>query len=358
VIPFRLLNMSRRGLESPLVSVIVPVRDRFSLAERSLLSVYAQTYRPIELIVVDDASNPPFAPPPRASDLDFRLVRLDTNVGPGAARETGRRQARGDFIAYLDSDDYWRPMHLSSLAAALSLAPDAGMAYSAALEVCITEPPKLRAWSDVAHAAILSTLLWRRPWHTSACLWRRELTGAAGWLSLWHYEDYAHDCRAGCLGAKSTHVSEPTCYVQTDAPGRQSSSPDERRKAESYGLAALAMTRVIRGTGWYRDARIRDRIRAILLGVAARAAEQRLGGLSAKAVLESWHWRRSSARLAVASSVGLPLSLMSAGRTSARIFRWARSRSADDPPGEWDPATGEIASSLRELVEEQRSGRA
>jgi hypothetical protein len=71
-------------------------------------------------------------------------------------------------------------------------------------------------------------------------------------------------------------------------------------------------------------------MREILLGVAARAAEQELGGLSARAVVELWRWRKPSASLALASGVGLPLTLMSAGRLSARIFRWARSQSSGE----------------------------
>jgi hypothetical protein len=312
--------------------VIVPVSGRFALAERSLQSVSSQSYRPIELIVVDDASDPAFAPAQPAAGIELRRIRLDTNVGPGAAREAGRREARGEYIAYLDSDDFWGPAHLASLVAALASAPRAGMGYSAALEVCQAAPAKLREWSDVAYDEMLPVLLRRRPWHTSSCLWRRGLSDAMGpWMPLWHYEDYEHDCRAGCLGARLAHVPEPTCFIQTDAPGRLSTSPDERRKVRSYGLVALSMAEQIRGTSWYSDPkeqRVRRRMREILLGVAARAAELEMAGLSAKAVLELWRWDSHSASVAVASGVALPLSLISAGRMSARVFRWARGQSA------------------------------
>jgi hypothetical protein len=338
--------MSKRDPGSPLVSVIVPVHDRFRFAERAVLSVWSQTYRPIELIIVDDASVPAFAAPPEAFDLACRVVRLDANLGPGAAREAGRAHARGEFIAYLDSDDFWGPIHLASLVAAMSAAPGVSMGYSAALEVRHTQPPRLRPWSDTAHAAILPALLWRRPWHTSACLWRRGLADAVGgWMPIWHYEDYEYDCRAGCLGAKLAHVPEPTCFVQTDAPDRLSASPEERRKSRGYGLAALSMAEAIRRTPWNQDPRIRDRMRELLLSAAAKAAEQNLGGLAARAIFEIWRWPAPSASLAVASGVGLPLALMSAGHVSGRIFRWARSRSVedalrpDDDPGEGDPSS-------------------
>ncbi|HYX20173.1 MAG TPA: glycosyltransferase family A protein [Thermoanaerobaculia bacterium] len=344
--------MTTRDSGSPLVSVIVPIRGRFALAQQTLLSVARQTYRPIELIVVDDASEPAFVASPQAPGIDLRRIRLDTNVGPGAAREAGRTRARGELLAYLDSDDLWGSTHLASLVAALSAAPDAGMAYTAALEISLSDPPRLRAWSDVPCDRILPVLLWRRPWHTSACLWRRELTEAIGaWLPIWHYEDYAHDCRAGCLGARLTHVPEPTCFIQTDAPGRLSTHSNERRKVESYGLAVLSMAEGIRQVAGSRgpgDARMRRRVREILLGAAAKTAEHDLGTLSARIVLELWRWRKTSASLALASGVGLPLSLMSAGHLSARIFRWARSQSADEV-GETSPALAAEESPLLEL---------
>jgi hypothetical protein len=314
-----------------LVSAIVPVHDRFELAERAILSVWNQTYRPIELIVVDDASVPAFVLPPEAFELDVRVVRLDSNRGPGAAREAGWRIARGAALAYLDSDDFWGPTHIASLMAALAAAPEAGMAYSAAMEMRDGQPQTLRRWSDEAHAEILPTLLWGRPWHTSACLWRHDLADAiGGWVPTWHWEDYEHDCRAGCLGAKLTNLADPTCYVQADAPGRQSASPAERRKTQSYGLSVLSMARRIRATSWYEDPRVRSRIREILLTVAAKASEQRLRGLACRAALEAMRWPRPTAILAVASGIALPLLWLSGGGTAARIFRWARRMSVQE----------------------------
>lgn len=319
--------LRRRGT----VSVIVPVHNRFELAERAILSVWKQTYRPIELIVVDDASIPAFVLPAEAFDLSVRVVRLDSNRGPGAARDAGWRIARGDFIAYLDSDDFWVPTHLASLVEALSSAPAAGMAYSAAMEMREGGPQTLRRWSDEAHTEILPTLLWGRPWHTSACLWRHGVADAiGGWIPTWHWEDYEHDCRAGCLGTKLTSLPDPTCFVQADAPGRQSASPAERRKTESYGLAVLSMARRIRRTSWYEDPRVRSRVREILLTVAAKASEHKLRSLASRAALEAWRWPQLTPSLAVASGVGLPLVWASAVRTPARVFRWARRMSGED----------------------------
>jgi glycosyltransferase involved in cell wall biosynthesis len=315
-----------------LVSVVVPVHGRFESAERAIRSVASQTHRPIELIVVDDASTPAFVLPLEAVDLDARLVRLESNCGPGAARDAGRRAASGEFVAYLDSDDFWSPQHLASLLAALCARPEAGMAYGATMEMRNGRPSKLRRWNDEAHAAILPTLLWKRPWHTSACLWRRDLVEAmGGWMPTWHWEDHEHDARAGCLDAKLIAVPEPTCFAEVDSPERLSASRAARRRTEGYVLAMLSIADRVRATGWGNDPAVRARVRWILLNAAVRASEHRLAGLASRAALASWRWPLPSPSLVVASGVAVSLLWLTAGKGSTRILRWARGETSLPP---------------------------
>jgi hypothetical protein len=309
----------------------VPVHGRFELAARAIRSVESQTHRPLELIVVDDASTPAFIPP-EALDLDLRLVRLEDNRGPGAAREAGRRLARGECLAYLDSDDYWAPTHLSSLVAALAAAPEVGMAYSGTMEVRDGRPSTPRRWNDERPAQILPTLLWKRPWHTSACLWRRDLVEAmSGWMPIWHWEDHEHDARAGCLGAKIAHRPEPTCFVEVDSLERLSASSEMRRRVEGYGAAMLSIARRIRGSVWRGDPAVQNKVRDILLTAAVRASEHGLPGLAARAALEALRWPSPAPLLVLASGIALPLVWLGKGAASARIFRSARRRLARDP---------------------------
>jgi glycosyltransferase involved in cell wall biosynthesis len=310
--------------EPTLVSVVVPVHGRFELAERAIRSVAGQTHRPLELIVVDDASSPPFALSANGLEFEARVARLESNRGPGAARDAGRKLARGEYVAYLDSDDFWAPGHLASLVDVLRASPATGMAYSSTMETREGRPSALRRWNDESCEEILPTLLWKRPWHTSACLWRRELVDAmGGWMPTWHWEDHEHDARAGCLRAGVRHVAEPTCFVEVDSSERLSSSSTERRRVEGYGLAMLSIARRIRDSALFRDAAIRKRMREILLTAAMRASEQGLGGLARRAALAAWRWPSPTPRLVLASAVALPLVGLGGGRVAARIFRWA-----------------------------------
>src|SRR5579871_51520 len=91
-----------------LVSTIIPVYNRPMMLREAVASVLSQTYRPIEVIIVDDGSTdqtPVVAEEvTRANPLEVVFVRK-ANSGPGPTRETGRLAARGEFIQYLDSDD-------------------------------------------------------------------------------------------------------------------------------------------------------------------------------------------------------------------------------------------------------------
>lgn len=97
----------------PLVTVVIPTYGRPEYLVDAVRSVVDQTYDPVELVVVDDHSPEPIAPvlDDVATDgLDrFRCVRHEENRGANAARRTGIEAGRGEYVAFLDDDDYWRP---------------------------------------------------------------------------------------------------------------------------------------------------------------------------------------------------------------------------------------------------------
>lgn len=89
-----------------LVSVIIPTYNRAKTLLGSLESALGQTYRNIEVIVVDDGSTD--ATLEALASLSGRITIIrQTNAGPSAARNRGVAEAKGDIIAFLDSDDYW-----------------------------------------------------------------------------------------------------------------------------------------------------------------------------------------------------------------------------------------------------------
>ncbi len=112
----------------PRVSVIIPTYNRAALLCETLASVFAQTFQDYQVIVVDDGSTDDT--PEQLRELGARVIVEHTaHAGEGAARNAGLDRARGEYIAFLDSDDLWDARFLEKITHALDVAPYADFAY-------------------------------------------------------------------------------------------------------------------------------------------------------------------------------------------------------------------------------------
>ncbi len=109
-------------MDGPRVSIVVPLFEKAAYVERAIASILAQRSRSFEVIVVDDGSTDGGADL-IAGGQRVRVVRQE-NAGPGAARNRGIAEARGEYIAFLDADDVWEPDYLEFAVAALDAHPD------------------------------------------------------------------------------------------------------------------------------------------------------------------------------------------------------------------------------------------
>jgi len=101
---------SEGSTQEPLVSIVIPVFNRARLIGRAVSSALGQTWHNLEIIVVDDASTDNLtAALARFTDPRLRCLRHPTNRGAAAARNSGIAAAGGDYVAFLDSDDWWLP---------------------------------------------------------------------------------------------------------------------------------------------------------------------------------------------------------------------------------------------------------
>lgn len=119
-------------MPSPAVSVILPTYNRLPYLRQAVDSVLAQTFSDWELIIADDGSDEQTRaylascePLPRV-----RVILLPRLGNPGAVRNVALREARGDYIAFLDSDDLWMPLKLELQLAALQTSTDCQWSYT------------------------------------------------------------------------------------------------------------------------------------------------------------------------------------------------------------------------------------
>jgi glycosyltransferase involved in cell wall biosynthesis len=101
-------KVTSKNKRQSLLSVVIPAKNNLHHLKVAIVSVLKQDY-PCQVIVVDDGSSPSLVSSLNKDYPQVKVIRNKESKGPAAARNQGSRQAKGDFIAFLDSDDYWQP---------------------------------------------------------------------------------------------------------------------------------------------------------------------------------------------------------------------------------------------------------
>jgi glycosyltransferase involved in cell wall biosynthesis len=121
----------------PFFSIVIPTYNRARLLEETLASVFAQEETDYEVLVVDDGSTDDTLETLARYGERVRVLR-QRNAGPGAARNLGIQEARGEYVAFLDSDDLWFPWTLATYRRALE-----GASVVLGTAVAFTRPEEL-----------------------------------------------------------------------------------------------------------------------------------------------------------------------------------------------------------------------
>jgi hypothetical protein len=204
----------------PLVSVIIPTHDRRELFRRAVASVEAQTYRPLELVVVNDAGPDVVDLLPRPSaDLSWRVHHNSQNLFHSRSRNAGLGLARGEWLLFLDDDDLLYPHHVGHLlATALSARAELVTGVSL-LHRREGQHEQLSAWP--AHRFSVETLARQNVVPIQAVLLRRELQQRVGEFAaeLTAFEDWDFWLRAAKQARGVAQTGTPTSCVD-QRPGR------------------------------------------------------------------------------------------------------------------------------------------
>jgi glycosyltransferase involved in cell wall biosynthesis len=184
----------------PSISVVIPTYNRAQNLIKALSSVSQQTYQPVEIIVVDDGSTDETESVVRSfrSELNktsttVEFIQHNTNKGPAAARNTGIEHATGDFVAFLDSDDWWLDQKLElQMQLLVDSSPDTAVIYCEYYrqdEKNYRRKPNSQCYSGDVHEQLLQGWC---PATTSLFLIRREALSDVGGFEtgVMSFEDY------------------------------------------------------------------------------------------------------------------------------------------------------------------------
>jgi glycosyltransferase involved in cell wall biosynthesis len=203
------------------VSVIIPVYNRADQIGRCLESVLGQTYRHIEIIVVDDGSTDNLVEMVKPVWHQIKLIHHQKNLGPGAARNTGIRVARGDWIAFLEVDDLW---DLRKIEIQMEYLVKSGHDWVHTKALVLSNEEQKRFYSDwftESRSGMIGRALLRRNFIcTSSVVIRRSILEEAGGFledqALVHFEDYELWLRIAAF-VPIGYIDQPLALVTTDS---------------------------------------------------------------------------------------------------------------------------------------------
>ena len=144
---------------APEVSVILPTYNRLTYLERALRSILQQIDVRYEIIIVDDGSTDGTAAWVTANFPEVNLVQLERNQGAAAARNCGIKQARGTYIAFLDSDDVWLPEYLAAQVQALKTQPQALLTYCNYIRITLGQDSGVEIKAEPIHDNLTVAML-------------------------------------------------------------------------------------------------------------------------------------------------------------------------------------------------------
>lgn len=219
---------------SPAISVVIPTHDRAHTLPRAIVSALEQTLPAREVIVVDDGSTDGTAALVAGYGERVRCL-YQPNAGVATARNTGIRAAQGDWVAFLDSDDFWLPQKLERQAPALA---DPTVTVCFANRTWTSRPDTdrfaevgLTAASPFTFVDDALALLARpqgSPLIASCCVYRRaELVRLGGYdPRLRVFEDLELDFRLALAGGRFAAVPEVLAVLDDSPAFAHLSTPD------------------------------------------------------------------------------------------------------------------------------------
>jgi len=248
---------------TPLVSIIIPTHNRPEKLQRCLQSVLEQTYFRFEVFVIDDASSEAFE---YKRDIRVQVIQNAKNFGPGPSRNIGLQQANGEFIAFLDSDDFWETNFLEITVAALIQNPSAAMVYVNGYDVDeYGEILSIRRNKVKQLKAILPEILINnRHWGTGGCLWRKNDIQDIRWIDSRAWEDYAFDIDVALHNNTIVAVDKNLVYYDVSGKDKLSESSSDNLMTQKI-ISIQNISDALYASKWRRNSVIKKAMHYIFI---------------------------------------------------------------------------------------------
>lgn len=198
-----------------LISIIIPLYNRFSNTDRAISSVLEQSYKKWELFVIDDASAKQYKLAKTCGDYsqNITIIRNEKNLGPGLSRQKGLDQANGDYICFLDSDDFWKPDFLLEGITLHEFESELGATY------CQSEMSdgSLRRRNELHEAVddiFFGVVSGARPWATCAIMWKRSFI--ATWTNQRTNQDAYFEIGSAILNPRIKLIPKVLCVIDKE----------------------------------------------------------------------------------------------------------------------------------------------
>jgi len=229
------------------VSIIIPAYNQAAFLGRAIGSALSQTHPDVEVIVVDDGStdNTAEVAAPFGGHPNFKYVRQE-NTGLPGARNRGLAEAVGDYVCFLDSDDYFAPEKVARQAQRLDENPELGFVYCDIVTVDLHDKPVAEQFSVGKVARALSGNIFQSlmlggyfPPHT--VMIRRSILSELGGFDpeLGGHADYELWLRVSAAGHKACYQDEPLAFYRThpDSMSKDNLHMNETRVATFRKIA-------------------------------------------------------------------------------------------------------------------------